>query len=77
MHFLEAISSIILAVLICTAPPVADWVSSWFLERARLALYLALLFETCARSCNIVGLNLNEHIVSSGSGRGEPDDGTD
>ncbi len=38
---------------------------------ARLALYLALLWETCARSGNIVGLDLNTHLVSSGSGKGQ------
>jgi integrase len=36
---------------------------------ARLALYLALLSETCARSGNIVGLNLETHIISSGTGK--------
>ncbi len=40
-------------------------------KRARLALYLALLIETCARSGNIVGLNLETHIMSSGSGRAQ------
>jgi integrase len=40
-------------------------------KHARLALYTALLLETCARSGNIVGLNLETHIVSTGSGKGE------
>ncbi len=40
-------------------------------KRARIALYLALLCETCARSGNIVGLNLETHIVSSGSGKAQ------
>jgi integrase len=36
---------------------------------ARLALYLALLSETCARSGNIVSLDLQTHILSSGTGK--------
>ena len=38
---------------------------------ARLALYLALLLETCARSGNIVGLDLQSHIISDGHGKAE------
>jgi integrase len=38
-------------------------------KRARLALFLALLSETCARSGNIVGLNLETHIVAGGTGK--------
>jgi integrase len=38
-------------------------------KRARLALYLALLSETCARLGNIVSLDLETHILSSGSGK--------
>ncbi len=40
-------------------------------KRARLALYLALLSETCARSGNIVGLNLQTHVVAIGSNKAE------
>jgi integrase len=40
-------------------------------KRARLALYLALLSETCARSGNIVGLNLQTHVVVIGSNKAE------
>ena len=36
---------------------------------ARAALYLALLFETCARSGNVAGLDLNRHLVSDGAGK--------
>ena len=39
-------------------------------KRARLALFLSLLSETCARSGNIVGLNLETHIVTTGAGKG-------
>jgi integrase len=35
-------------------------------KRARLAVYLALLSETCARSGNIVSLNLQTHVVVGG-----------
>jgi hypothetical protein len=40
-------------------------------KRARLALYLALLSETCARSGNIVGLDLQTHVVVIGSNKAE------
>jgi integrase len=40
-------------------------------KRARLALYLALLSETCARSGNIVGINLQTHVVVIGSNKAE------
>jgi integrase len=36
---------------------------------ARAVLYLSLLLETCARSGNTVGLDLDRHIIQSGTGK--------
>lgn len=48
--------------------PVPDISSA---KLARLALYLALLLDTCARSGNIVGLDLQAHVITSGGGKAE------